>query len=282
MSAKTNKNDFLNYKKSMVTAGLALLVMIIAGVTYQGATPGTGFWNGVIIGNFARALLGVSAWFGDNYGVGIIIFTVLIRTLILPLMVHQTSSMLKMQEVAPAIQKLQAKYPNRKDPEQMQQLQTETSALYKQAGVNPFASMIPLLVQMPILIALYQSIYNTKVLQTGTFLWVQLGQHDHTFILPLLAAFFTFVSSYLVMMGQPERNTMTSTMTYAMPVMIFLFAINVPSALSLYWVISNAYQVVQTWTIQNPFKIRADRAAKKSAEKARERAIQKAKHSKKH
>jgi len=270
-----------NYRKSIAAALVALIIMVVAGVMFQGPAIGHGFWGGTIIGNFARSILGVSSWFGNNYGVGIIVFTLLIRILVLPLMVYQTGSMKKMQEVAPVIKKLQEKYPNRKDPEQMRLMQAETSALYKEAGVNPFASFLPLIVQMPILIALYQSIYNTKVLQTGNFLWTQLGQHDHTYILPILAALFTFASSYLVMLGQPEKNGMTTTMTYAMPVMIFIFAINVPSALSLYWVISNAFQVAQTWTIQNPFEIRREREAKKAAEKAKERAIRKATKSKK-
>ena len=218
----------------------------------------------------------MSAWFGNNYGLGIIAFTLLIRLLILPLMVYQTQSMRKMQEVAPALKAIQAKYPNR-DTESMAAMQAEQSALYKEAGVNPFASFLPLIVQMPILIALYTAIRTTKQLETGTFLWAQLGQHDHLFILPILAALFTFASSYLVMMGQPEKNSMTTSMTYIMPIMIFIFAINVPSALSLYWVVSNAFQVAQTWTIQNPFEIRREREAKKRAEKDRERAIRKAK-----
>lgn len=262
--------------RSTVTAAIALIIMIIAGVMFKGSVSGTGFWHGVIIANFSRSILGVSAWFGNNYGLGIIAFTILIRLLILPLMVYQTQSMRKMQEVAPALKAIQAKYPNR-DTESMAAMQAEQSALYKEAGVNPFASFLPLIVQMPILIALYTAIRTTKQLETGTFLWAQLGQHDHLFILPILAALFTFASSYLVMMGQPEKNSMTTSMTYIMPIMIFIFAINVPSALSLYWVVSNAFQVAQTWTIQNPFEIRREREAKKRAEKDRERAIRKAK-----
>ncbi|MBJ7647585.1 membrane protein insertase YidC [Weissella confusa] len=262
--------------RSTVTAAIALIIMIIAGVMFKGSVSGSGFWHGVIIANFSRSILGVSAWFGNNYGLGIIAFTLLIRLLILPLMVYQTQSMRKMQEVAPALKAIQAKYPNR-DTESMAAMQAEQSALYKEAGVNPFASFLPLIVQMPILIALYTAIRTTKQLETGTFLWVQLGQHDHLFILPILAALFTFASSYLVMMGEPEKNSMTTSMTYIMPIMIFIFAINVPSALSLYWVVSNAFQVAQTWTIQNPFEIRREREAKKRAEKDRERAIRKAK-----
>lgn len=269
------------YMRSFPVAIIALIIMVIAGVTYNGPVgSGSGLWSGVIVGAVSRSILGVSAWLGNNYGLGIIAFTILIRLLILPLMVHQTESTIKMQEISPQLQVLQKKYKS-KDQDSMMALQAEQKALYKEAGVNPFASFIPLIVQLPILMALYSAIQTTKVLQHGTFLWVQLGERDPYFILPILAAAFTFLSSYIVMMGQPERNTMTTTMTFMMPVMIFIFAINVPSVLSLYWVVSNAFQVAQTWTLQNPIKLREQREAKKAAEKARERAIKKAKRSKK-
>jgi YidC/Oxa1 family membrane protein insertase len=277
-AAETQEKKFS--MPTIVTAALALIAMVFAGIAYTGTVSGSGFWSGLIIANFSRSILGVSQIVGGSYGLGIIIFTILIRLLILPLMVFQTNSMRKMQEIAPELKKLQAKYPSR-DQASMMAMQDEQRALYKEAGVNPFASFIPLIVQMPILIALYQSIQNTKQLQTGTFFWVQLGQHDQYFILPILAALFTFVSSYLVMLGQPEKNGMTSAMTYLMPVMIFVFAINVPSALSLYWVVSNAFQAGQTWTIQNPFKIIREREAKREATRARERAIRKATRNKK-
>jgi len=263
--------------RSFPVAMLALLVMIIAGVTYPGHIEGQGLW-GTIVAAFSQSILGVSNWFGGNAGVGIIVYTILIRLLILPLMAHQATSMVKMQEIAPALKALQAKYPTR-DTTSMQAMQEEQRAIYKDAGVSPFASFIPLLVQMPILMALYSSIQTSTELQQGTFLWIQLGGHDPYYVLPVLAALFTLASSLLVMMGQPERNGMMTTMTFVMPIMIFVFAINVPAALSLYWVVSNAFQVVQTWFLQNPFKIRAQRAEKVRAEKARERAIRKAKRS---
>lgn len=263
--------------RSFPIAMMAFLVMVIAGITYPGNIAGQGLW-GTIVAAFSQSILGVSNWFGGNAGVGIIVYTLLIRLLILPLMAQQSASMIKMQEIAPALKALQAKYPTR-DTSSMQAMQTEQRAIYKEAGVNPFASFIPLLVQMPILMALYSSIQSTPALQQGTFLWIQLGGRDPYFVLPILAALFTLASSLLVMMGQPERNGVMTTMTFAMPVMIFVFAINVPAALSLYWVVSNAFQVGQTWVLQNPFKIRAARADKVRAEKARERAIRKAKRS---
>ncbi|GAK30188.1 preprotein translocase subunit YidC [Weissella oryzae SG25] len=265
---------------AIITAVVALLIMIIAAISYHGDLPGSGFWQGVIINNFARSILGVAQWLGNSYGLGIIGFTLLIRLLILPLMIFQTDSMIRMQEVAPQLKALQAKYPSR-DQASMRAMQAEQSAIYKEAGVNPFASFLPLIIQMPVLIALYQAIRTTKELQVGSFLWTQLGSNDPYFVLPLLAAAFTFASSYLVMIGQPERNTMTSSMTYIMPVVIFFMAFQLPSALSIYWVISNAFQAGQTWFIQNPFKLQADREAKKNAQRAQERAIRKAKRSRK-
>ena len=88
--------------------------------------------------------------------------------------------------------------------------------------MNPYAGCLPLLVQMPILWALYQALTRVDFLKHGTFLWFNIGDKDPTFILPILAALFTFASSWLTMKSAPEKNAMTSTMTFAMPVMIFV------------------------------------------------------------
>lgn len=207
---------------------------------------------------------------------GIIIFTIIIRIIILPLMFYQTKSMMKTQELAPQLKALQKKYSS-KDRETMQQLQIEQQKLYKEAGVNPFASMLPLLVQLPVMWALYQAIWRTAQLKTGTFLWLQLGHTDPYFVLPILAAVFTFISSWLSMASMPEKNSMTTTMTWVMPIMIFFMALQFSAAITLYWVVTNAFQVVQTLVIQNPFKIRREREAKQAAQKAKQRKIEKAK-----
>lgn len=262
---------------------LGLLMAMVAGLTVFLAAcsnkpiteHSTGIWDGGIILNFSRAIIGLSNMFGHNYAFGIIAFTVIIRIIILPLMILQSKSMLKMQELQPQMKALQAKYPGR-DNESRLAMQRETQAMYKEAGVNPFASFLPILVQMPILIALYQAIFRTEELRTGHFLWLQLGHSDPFLVLPILAALFTLGSSWLAMASAPEQTGVTKIMTFAMPAMIFFIALSLPSALSLYWVASNAFQMVQTWFIQNPFKINAARAEKKAAEKARQRKLAKA------
>ena len=103
-------------------------------------------------------------------------------------------------------------------------------------------------------------------------LWLQLGDRDPYFILPILAALFTFASTYLSSMSQIESNASLKIMNFAMPLMILLMGINIASGLSLYWVVSNAFQVVQTLILNNPFKIRQEREKlleKKENEKER-------------
>ena len=234
----------------------------------------TGFWDGVVLLNFSRAIIWLAHVFG-GYGMGIIVFTIIVRIVILPLMIFQTRSMKKTQEIQPQLKALQKKYSSR-DQETMAKLREEQQKLYSEAGVNPVAGCLPMVVQLPIIWALYQAIFRTDVLRSGHFLWLQLGSRDPYLILPILAAIFTFLSSWLMMKGQPESNTMTTMMTVTTPVIIFITALNLPSALSLYWVVTNAFQVCQTLVIQNPWKIRREREEKNREQRERERKVKKA------
>lgn len=263
-------------KKVLSLAGVLGLTLLLAACSNQPITShSSGLWDHYIVYNGSRLIIWLSQHFG-GYGMGIIIFTLIVRIILLPLMFYQTKSMLKTQELAPQLKQLQQQYSSR-DRETLQKLQVAQQRLYKEAGVNPFASMLPMLVQLPIMWALYQAIWRTNQLKTGTFLWLQLGHTDPYFVLPILAAVFTFISSWLSMASMPEKNSMTTTMTWVMPVMIFLMATRFSAAITLYWVVTNAFQAVQTLIIQNPFKIRRERAAKQAAAKAHQRKMAKAK-----
>lgn len=256
-------------------AGLALLTLTACG-TSKITDTNSGAWETVVYG-FAQIIHFLS--FNSSIAIGIIIFTLLIRLVLLPLMNIQIKSSQKMQEIQPEIKKIQAKYPG-KDVESRRAMQEETQRLYSENKVSPYTGCLPLLVQMPVLWALYQALTRVNILQ-GDFLWLNIGEKDPYFILPILAAVFTFVSSYMTMKAAPERNGMTTSMTILMPIMIFIFALNVASGVALYWVVSNAFQVGQTMVLANPYKIIAAREAKVQAvvdkEKAREKAIKKAK-----
>ncbi len=263
-------------KRVLSLAAIGSLTLFLAACSNKPVTShSTGLWDHYIVYNFSRFII----WLSNNcggYGMGIIIFTIIIRVLLLPLMFYQTKSMLKTQELAPKLKAIQKKYSSR-DRESMVKMQEETSKLYKEAGVNPWASMLPMIIQLPIMWALYQAIWRTPELRHGTFLWLQLGHTDPYYILPILAALFTFLSSWLSMASMPERNAMTSAMTWFMPIMVFFMALGFSSAITLYWVVSNAFQVVQTLLLQNPFKIRREREAKEKQEKEKKRKLEKAK-----
>ena len=263
-------------KRVLSLAAIGSLTLFLAACSNKPVTShSTGLWDHYIVYNFSRFII----WLSNNcggYGMGIIIFSIIIRVLLLPLMFYQTKSMLKTQELAPKLKAIQKKYSSR-DRESMVKMQEETSKLYKEAGVNPWASMLPMIIQLPIMWALYQAIWRTPELRHGTFLWLQLGHTDPYYILPILAALFTFLSSWLSMASMPERNAMTSAMTWFMPIMVFFMALGFSSAITLYWVVSNAFQVVQTLLLQNPFKIRREREAKEKQAKAKKRKLEKAK-----
>lgn len=267
------KHKVKKYSTLFLVAGLSVFLAACSNAPLT--KHSTGLWDKGVLYTFSQAIVWLSQNFG-GYGIGIILFTILVRIVMLPLMVYQARSMRKTQEIQPQMKALQKKYAS-KDTETVRKLQTEQQALYKEAGINPWASMLPLLIQLPIIFALYQAILRTNVLRHGTFLWLQLGSRDPYFVLPILAAIFTYASSWLTQKSQLEQNGVATMMTWVAPIIIFFTAMSVPSALSLYWVVTNAFQVVQTLLIQNPFKINRERAEKAAAERARKRKIEKAK-----
>ncbi|KRN02695.1 preprotein translocase subunit YidC [Levilactobacillus senmaizukei DSM 21775 = NBRC 103853] len=263
--------------------GIVSLVFILSACSNKPITnQSTGLWDGLIVLNFSRAIQWLASLFGGNYGVGIIAFTIIVRVILMPLMIFQTRSMRKTQEIQPQLKALQKKYSSR-DRETREKLSQEQQKLYSEAGINPMMGCLPAIVQLPIIWALYQAIWRTKVLRSGTFLWLSLGDKDPYFILPLLAAVATFLSTWLATKSAPETNSVNNMMVMGMPVVVFFTAMNVASSLSLYWTVSYVFQVVQTLIIQNPWKIQAERDAKEQVklehERAMKRAVRKAKQS---
>lgn len=180
-------------------------------------------------------------WFDGSYGLAILLLTIIVRTLILPLMVKQYKNTKAMQALQPEMKEIREKY---KDDTRKQQ--EEMMKLYQTNQVNPLAGCLPLIVQMPIFIALYNSIYMNKTIAEHTFLWLKLGDPDPYYILPILAALTTYVQSKVMATQQPMVGPMKGLMMI-FPVLIFVMALNFPSALPLYWVFSNTYTIVQNY-----------------------------------
>ena len=200
------------------------------------------------------------------------------QILLLPLTNYQQKSMEKTQELQPKMDALREKYSAR-DEATKEKLQTEMQKLQEEAGVNPLAGCLPLLIQMPIFIALYQTVTRTPVLQAADFLWLQLGFPDPLYILPLLAAGFTFLNSWLMQYGNPNAKS-NALITFLMPALIFFITFRVASSLALYFVASNGTRVLMTLLTNNPFKKRQEleelAREEEEAEKRRQRALNRA------
>lgn len=260
---------------------LALGAMLLVAVTLAGCSnapvdaSSTGFWDHYVVYNAGKFIVWLSDLLGGNYGVGIIAFTILVRVLIFPLSAIGMKNMTKQSEMAPALKALQQKY-SAKDPETQAKLRTETQKLYAESGANPVMGCLPMLIQMPFLLALYQAIFRTDLLNKGTFLWMSLGHPDPYLITAILAAIFTGLTSYMSMLAQPVKNSMSWAMTLFMPVFIFFIALKLPSAVTIYWVVTNAFSLFQQLILQNPFKLRREREAKLQAERDKMKAKRKA------
>lgn len=193
-----------------------------------------------------------------HYGIAIIVFTIVVKTCLIPLTAAQNKSMASMQEIQPLIEDIKKKYPNNQ--EKQNQLIME---LYQKYKINPMMGCLPILIQFPILIGLFnvlrepvKYVFSTeaayKIADTG-FLWIKSMANPDVitiagitlpFILPILAAVSTFFDSYMMQKGQPKNPT-TTTMLYMMPVLILVWGVSFPAGLSLYWAVSNIFSIIQ-------------------------------------
>lgn len=239
---------------------IGLLAMVIALMTITAGcgdvnqpitSQSEGFWDQYLVYPLSQLITFFANLFNSNYGLAIVITTILIRLALLPLMIKQTKSTKAMQALQPEMVKLKEKYSS-KDQATQQKLQQEMMQMYQKYGVNPLAGCLPIFIQMPILIAFYNAIMRTEEISQHTFLWFDLGQPDPFYILPIVAAITTFIQQKISMAGNANQNPQMAVMLWLMPIMILVFAINFPAALSLYWVVGNIFGIAQMYFIKGP------------------------------
>ena len=201
-----------------------------------------------------------------SFGIVILILAVLIRLVISPLTYKSYVSMAKMRLIKPQVDELAKKYPKQEDAMKRQQA---TMELYKKAGINPMGGCIPLLIQMPILIAVFRFFPASIELRDQSFLWADdLSSYDSVLNLPfsipfygdhvslfaLLMALSMFVYSYYnyqqTASAQPQMAGMKFMMVYMMPVMLLLWFNSYASGLCYYYLLSNLLTIGQTLVIR--------------------------------
>ena len=203
--------------------------------------------------------------FISNYGLVILLMTILIKVLISPLTIKSYKSSAKMQVLKPEIDKLNAKYPSEKDAMKKQQAMMD---LYQKAGVSPAGGCLPMLLQMPILFAMFRFFPASIELRQQKFLWADdlsaydsiidfganvplLGDHLSLFALLMAATMFFYSKMTSSQMSDdPNMAGMKFMSLYLMPIMMFFICNNLSSALSYYYLLSNIITMGMTWYIR--------------------------------
>jgi YidC/Oxa1 family membrane protein insertase len=268
-------------KKWLLLATLVIVALVLSGcgVPHQGVdvttTAPSGPWQ-FVVWQVAKALIWLDTALQNanipyHWGFAIILFTVLIKAVTFPLNLTQIRGMQAQKELQPKIQELQKKYG--KDREKLAQ---EQMKLYQEAGVNPLSGCLPLLVQMPILFALYAALVALGPnFVDATFFWIPdlafphynagLGWITEAFnagdygtligylVLPALLIATQFVMQKWMTATTPSSGDsqaqMMQQMSLMMTFMFGFFTLTVPAGLTLYWVISNLLQMLQQWII---------------------------------
>lgn len=204
-----------------------------------------------IVINLIEWLYNITAQMGiPNYAIAIAILTVLIKVALYPLTYKQMKSMKVMQQLQPQIKELDKKYKN--DPQKKQQAMME---LYKEHGANPLSGCLPLLLQMPILFALFRALQDFVPTHPEhyNFFWISdLSKPDPTIIMPLIVGLTTFAQQYVT---SPNSNDQTQkTMLYMMPIIFGFMSKNFPAGLAFYWIMFSVVGTIQQLFINKGIK----------------------------
>ena len=253
--------------------------------------------GGKIIGVFTKyVIIPLFDWlskFISSYGIIILLMTIFIKIVVLPFAYKSYSSSAKMQALKPYMEKINAKYPKQEDAMKKQQ---ETMDLYRKAGVSPMGGCLPMLLQMPILWAMFRFFPASIQLRQQPFLWAEdlsayddvihwgtsiLGM-DHISLFALLMALSMFFYSKITMQNQtagndPNAKMMQVMSLYMMPIMMFFICNNLSSGLSYYYLLSNLITMLETFVIRKWIvkpdailaKVKAAEASGKAAPKSK-------------
>lgn len=213
-----------------------------------------------------------------NYGITVIIFTLIVKLCLYPLYIKQTKSTVKMAEVQPKMQALQQKYANDKET-----LNIKMAELYKEEKFNPMGGCLPMLIQMPIIMGLFALLRNPMMYINDDsmifafhepFIWIKDLSQPDPWILPIIAGVATFASFTMQQAlsdtgaANNQMGGMMKMMKYIFPIMILWMAKSFPSGLALYWAVSQIIQIffnIHMASLRK--KLKNEKSAKKKKKK---------------
>ncbi|HUR91908.1 MAG TPA: membrane protein insertase YidC [Gemmatimonadaceae bacterium] len=200
---------------------------------------------------FARIVMRILLWMHNvlqlNYGWVLVIFGVVVRLILWPLNQKAMKSSLRMQHIQPRMQEVQKKYAGNREKQQ-----AEMMKIYKEEGVSPFTALtgcLPMLLPMPVLIALFFVFQNTIEFRGVPFLWLtDISIKDPYYILPLLMGASMYLLSWIGLRNAPP-NPQAKMMSYIFPFMMTFFLLNLAAGLNLYYAVQNVAALPQQWLI---------------------------------
>lgn len=212
-----------------------------------------GLWTSIFVKTLAFVLLKIGN-IVKNYGVSVIIVSIIIRLIAFPLTKKSMMQSEIMKKAQPELNKIQKKYANKNDQESMMKQNQEIMVVYKKYGINPLAGCIFAFIQLPIFVAFFEAVQRTPVIFEDKFLGLQLGTTPavgittSTFysyiILMIIIAVTTFLSFKMNSMNNMDDPTM-KMMPIMMTGMIIITAAFMPTGLGIYWVTSNLFTICQ-------------------------------------
>jgi len=231
-------------------------------------------WDIILYQPLLNLLIIFYNFLGRNMGVAIIALTILVRLLLFPSTMKSLLVQKKLKDMQPEIERI------KKDHGHDRKKMTEaTMELYQKHGVNPFSSCLPLLIQFPVFIALYRVflqfnqmlqknmlypfVHRPEAINTH-FLWLDLSKPDPLYIMPILAGLSLFWQTKMITPEQPSlspgsgsqekqmeqfQKMLSKQMLYLFPIMTVFFALKLPSALALYWVVTTLFGITQQYVV---------------------------------
>ena len=253
--------------RSRPSAGAFLPILLIGTVAIVELVTGRA-WTVLLIDPLVNALVILDILCFGQFGLAILLFTVLLRLVTLPLTINTYRSMKSMQAIQPKIQEIDKKY---KDPKRRNE---ERAKLMRESGFNPLGCLFPMLIQIVPFFALFQAmrylvggspesvvglsehLYSFSFLHESIplnqhFLWLDLGQPDQIFLIPILVFVTTYVTQKMTSTAAttPQQQQQQQMMAWMMPMMFVVFTLNAPSGVGIYWVASSVFSIFSSYYV---------------------------------
>lgn len=215
-----------------------------------------GLWVGIFVRPLAWCIIQLGKVF-NNYGISVMLIGLIIRLIMLPVSAKTAKQQENMKSIQPEMERIEKKYANKTDQESMMKKSQETLALYQKYNINPMSSCLVSFIQLPIFFAFLEAINRVPAIfenyfwkfQLGTtpLVGIKQGNYYYIILIVLILVFtaLSFKHSMSSMSSSPEQVKQTKYMLIFMTVFIGIASFQLPSAIALYWVVTNAFNVVQ-------------------------------------